>query len=130
MHYVTLSQNFFNFCNICVNVADFRLQNILQYTTKDRDTYTYTVFQKLKKNLGECSSNFFLLPVEEFASECFFQVRNHNNICDFFILYALFFARLYGMGGKGSPMLPPNNIFEKDFECPVCYDIMAPPSRY
>ena len=34
------------------------------------------------------------------------------------------------MGGKGSPLLAPNNIFEKDFECPVCYDIMVPPSRY
>ena len=39
------------------------------------------------------------------------------------------FDRLYGMGGPGSPVLPPNNIFEKDFECPVCYDVMAPPSR-
>ena len=38
-------------------------------------------------------------------------------------------SRLYGMGGKYSPTLPPNNIFEKDFECPVCYDIMIPPSR-
>ncbi len=44
------------------------------------------------------------------------------------VFFSLF--RLYGMGGKGSPVLPPNNIFEKDFECPVCYDIMAPPSRY
>jgi len=39
------------------------------------------------------------------------------------------FDRLYGMGGLDSPMLPPNNIFEKDFECPVCYDVMVPPSR-
>ena len=37
--------------------------------------------------------------------------------------------RLCGMGGPGSPIIPPKNIFEKDFECPVCYDVMAPPSR-
>jgi hypothetical protein len=39
------------------------------------------------------------------------------------------FDRLYGMGGPGSPVIPPNNIFEKDFECPVCYNVMGPPSR-
>ena len=39
------------------------------------------------------------------------------------------FDRLYGMGGANSPVIPSNNIFEKDFECPVCYDVMLPPSR-
>ena len=39
------------------------------------------------------------------------------------------FDRQYGMGGRGSPALSHNNIFEKDFECPVCYEVMAPPSR-
>jgi hypothetical protein len=29
------------------------LQNILQYITKDRDTYTYIT--EIEKNLGECS---------------------------------------------------------------------------
>jgi hypothetical protein len=45
---------FFNFRNICVSVAVFRhiLQNILQYVTKDRDTYTYIT--EIEKNLGEC----------------------------------------------------------------------------
>jgi hypothetical protein len=50
----TLSQIFFNFRNICVSVAVLRhiLQNILQYMTKDRNTYTY-----ITKNLGECRQN-------------------------------------------------------------------------
>jgi hypothetical protein len=49
----SLSQIFFNFRNICVSVAVFRhiLQNILQYITKDRDTYTYIT--EIEKNLGE-----------------------------------------------------------------------------
>ena len=34
------------------------------------------------------------------------------------------FDRLYGMGGPTSPLLPHNTIFEKDFECPVCYEVM------
>jgi hypothetical protein len=38
-----------------VSVAVFRniLQNILQYMTKDRDTYTYIT--EIEKKLGECS---------------------------------------------------------------------------
>jgi hypothetical protein len=50
----SLSQIFFNFRNICVSVAVFRhiLQNILQYITEDRDTYTYIT--ETEKNLGEC----------------------------------------------------------------------------
>jgi hypothetical protein len=49
----TLSQIFFNFRNICVSVAVFRYisQNILQYITRDRDTYTYIT--EIEKNLGE-----------------------------------------------------------------------------
>jgi hypothetical protein len=45
---------FFNFRNICLSVAEFRhiLQNILQYITKDRDTYTYIT--EMEKHLGEC----------------------------------------------------------------------------
>jgi hypothetical protein len=59
--YGTLSQIFFNFRNICVSVAVFRhiLQNILQYITKDRDTYTYIT--EIEKNLGECMSLFAAL---------------------------------------------------------------------
>ena len=34
------------------------------------------------------------------------------------------FDRLYGMGGRTSPILPHNTIFEKDFECPVCYEVI------
>jgi hypothetical protein len=50
----TLSQIFFDFCNICVSVAVFSniLQNILQYMTKYRDTYTYIT--EIEKKLGEC----------------------------------------------------------------------------
>merc|ERR1712106_800512 len=39
------------------------------------------------------------------------------------------FDRLYGMGGPTTPDRPSNSIFEKDFECPVCYDIMQAPTR-
>ena len=41
------------------------------------------------------------------------------------------FDRVYGLGGVGSPsgFQQGHNIFEKDFECPVCYETMAPPSR-
>ena len=39
------------------------------------------------------------------------------------------FDRVYGLGGAGSPGGSGTNIFEKDFECPVCYETMAPPSR-
>ena len=39
------------------------------------------------------------------------------------------FDRIYGMGGPRSPVSPSHNIFEKDFECPVCYEMMRPPSR-
>ena len=41
------------------------------------------------------------------------------------------FDRLYGLGGPASPGVGghSHNIFEKDFECPVCYEIMCPPSR-
>jgi len=39
------------------------------------------------------------------------------------------FDRLYGMGGPSSPTIPRNSILEKDFECPVCYEVMSPPSR-
>jgi len=39
------------------------------------------------------------------------------------------FDRLYGMGGPASPTVPRNSILEKDFECPVCYEVMSPPSR-
>ena len=39
------------------------------------------------------------------------------------------FDRVYGVGGAGSPGGAGQNIFEKDFECPVCYETMAPPSR-
>ena len=39
------------------------------------------------------------------------------------------FDRMYGMGGSHSPSVPAHNIFEKDFECPVCYEVMSPPSR-
>lgn len=38
------------------------------------------------------------------------------------------FDRNYGMGGS-SPVPQTNNILDKDFECPVCYDEMAPPTR-
>jgi hypothetical protein len=57
--YHSLSQIFFNFPNICVSVAVFRniLQNILQYMTKDRDTYTYTLLRKLKKIWESVSSS-------------------------------------------------------------------------
>jgi hypothetical protein len=50
----TLPNFFFNFRNLCVSVAVFRyiLQNILQYMTKYRDTYTYIT--EIEKNLGEC----------------------------------------------------------------------------
>ena len=33
------------------------------------------------------------------------------------------FDRLYGMGGPSSPTIPRNSILEKDFECPVCYEV-------
>ena len=33
------------------------------------------------------------------------------------------FDRLYGMGGPSSPTVPRNSILEKDFECPVCYEV-------
>ena len=36
------------------------------------------------------------------------------------------FDRQYGAAGTSSQH---SSIFEKDFECPVCYEIMAPPSR-
>ena len=43
------------------------------------------------------------------------------------------FDRVYGLGGgSGSPGGlggAGHSIFEKDFECPVCYETMAPPSR-
>merc|ERR1712223_2301722 len=39
------------------------------------------------------------------------------------------FDRLYGMGRPSSPTIPRNSILEKDFECPVCYEVMSPPSR-
>jgi hypothetical protein len=50
---------FVNFRNICVSVAVFRyiLQNILQYMTKYRDTYTYIT--EIEKNLGECRLKYF-----------------------------------------------------------------------
>ena len=34
------------------------------------------------------------------------------------------FDRLYGMGGPASPTVPRNSILEKDFECPVCYEVL------
>jgi hypothetical protein len=56
----TISQIFFNFleiCVYCVSVAVFRhiLQNILQYITKDRDTYTYiTEIEKIFGRVYVC----------------------------------------------------------------------------
>ena len=38
------------------------------------------------------------------------------------------FDRQYGAAGTSSSSQH-SNIFEKDFECPVCYEIMSPPSR-
>ena len=40
------------------------------------------------------------------------------------------FDRLYSNSSTGSSSHASHqNIFEKDFECPVCYEIMSPPSR-
>ena len=39
------------------------------------------------------------------------------------------FDRLYGMGGPASPTIPRNSILEKDFECPVCYEVKASQSE-
>ena len=38
------------------------------------------------------------------------------------------FDRQYGAAGSSSSAQH-SSIFEKDFECPVCYEIMSPPSR-
>ena len=39
------------------------------------------------------------------------------------------FDRLYTNTEVASPSGTSRNIFEKDFECPVCYEVMSPPSR-